>query len=127
MCDEDRAAASRPAGGMQGDEMTKTVADSVHEWEHAGMRCVRRCGILGAPCGYVEVPEGHPLYGVEFWDMACEPDVYGGVTYTGDLGVDGAWFVGFDMAHYGDFRTGDECERETERLAEQLRDWSEDD
>lgn len=69
MCDEDRAGASRPAGGMQGDEMTKTVADSVREWEHAGMRCVRRCGMLGAPCGYVEVPEGHPLYGVEFWDF----------------------------------------------------------
>lgn len=100
-------------------------------WEHAGMRCALRHGAFDAPCGYVFVPEGHPLHGVRQWDMADEPDVHGGITFAGRL--DGlGWAVGFDMAHYWDLkdvpgslemlplRSDDDCARETDRLAERL-------
>lgn len=107
--------------------------DVVKTWEHAGMTCVLRHGFLDIPCGYVALPEGHPLYGVEDTDMDEWPDVHGGVTWTGvpvgcsDLG----WLIGFDMGHDGDFennpwrciRTDEECVFETNRLAEQMADW----
>lgn len=101
-------------------------------WEHAGMTCALRYGAFDAPCGYVIVPEGHPLHGVRCWDIADEPDVHGGITFAGYLGEDPSlgWAVGFDMAHACDveyrqgearsIRTDDECIAETDRLAEQL-------
>lgn len=98
-------------------------------WEHAGMTCALLHGAFGAPCGYVFVPEGHPLHGVRHWDMADEPVAYGGITFSGCLNGLG-WAVGFDMAHACDLeyrqgevrciRSDEECVEETERLAESL-------
>lgn len=53
-------------------------------------------------CGYVVVPEGHPLYGMDdaFDDNVTSIQVHGGVTFLG--GDSGCWIVGFDMAHLGD-------------------------
>jgi len=110
----------------------------IKEWEHAGMTCALRHGAFDAPCGYVAVPEGHPLHGVqpksfrEFIDSPLHSiDVHGGVTFHRTMRNDPEqrWWVGFDMAHYDDFdeydhtrciRTDDECIAETNRLAEQL-------
>lgn len=109
--------------------------DVIKTWEHAGMTCVLRHGFLDIPCGYVALPEGHPLHGVEYQDMDEWPGVHGGVTWTGvlvgcpELG----WLIGFDMGHYGDFennpwrciRTDEECVFQTNLLAEQMARWGE--
>lgn len=114
------------------------MMDVVKTWEHAGMTCVLRHGFLGIPCGYVVLPEGHPLHGVEYQDMDDWPDVHGGVTWTGELigCPELGWLIGFDMGHDGDFecdpggeirfiRTDEDCVFETNRLAEQMADWGE--
>ena len=97
----------------------------VKTWRHSNMTCVVRHGVFDAPCGYVKIPEGHPLYKVNYFDyptpLCC--------TFSGELDGLQGWYVGFDMAHFGDFdpldhtkcvRTGKECEQETNRLAEQI-------
>lgn len=95
-------------------------------WEHEGLACLIRHGAFGCPCGYVAVPESHPLHGVSYSEY--ELDVHGGVTFAGDIEGYG-WCIGFDMAHYGDLspvdpftpvRTDEECALETNRLADQL-------
>ncbi|WP_273382568.1 hypothetical protein [Enorma phocaeensis] len=102
----------------------------VRKWEHAGMTCAIRHGVLGCPCGYVRVPEGHPFHGRRYDE--CDVEAYGGLTFSGEIGGEGGWWLGFDMAHIFDFdpglrpygmvplRTDDDCARETERLAERL-------
>lgn len=112
--------------------------DAVKTWEHAGMTCVLRHGYLGILCGYVALPEGHPLHGVKYQDMDEWPDVHGGVTWTGELigCSELGWLIGFDMGHDGDFecdlggeirfiRTDEDCVFETNRLADQMADWGE--
>lgn len=84
-------------------------------------------------CGYVLLPEGHPLYGADYDDVDFE--VHGGLTFAGDLY--GVWALGFDCAHYMDLVPGfhvkgisemevyrDEVyvKQEIERLAEQVED-----
>lgn len=58
MCDEDRAGASRPAGGMQGDEMTKkdehmsydeTGFVSISEARGRFNELARKCTTTGRP------------------------------------------------------------------------------
>lgn len=107
-------------------------------WEHAGMTCAMQRGRMGIPCGYVALPEGHPLHGVKYQNMDEWPNVHGGVTWTDvhsgcpELG----WLIGFDMGHDGDFecdpgggirfiRTDEACVSETNRLAEQMAGWGE--
>ena len=105
----------------------------IKEWTHAGMTCALRHGAFNAPCGYVAVPEGHPLHGKgqNMDSPVHDLDVHGGVTFTGKLRSDGQqrFWIGFDMAHWCDFapydhtlciRTDWECVAETNRLAEQL-------
>lgn len=102
----------------------------VRKWEHAGMTCAIRHGAFGAPCGYVRIPDGHPLHDVWYGD--CDVDAYGGLTFSGELpGEEGFW-LGFDMGHIDDMahisellkpipvRTDEDCEMETNRLAEML-------
>lgn len=117
------------------------------EWEAHGLACrVHWRRPLGFRCGYVRIPEGHPLYR-QHWTMENSPTerlaVHGGVNHSGELdGADG-WWVGFDCAHafdgfepegppslrrlretilgFGDHHwTLEEVVAETERLAEQV-------
>lgn len=103
----------------------------VKTWRHNNMTCVVRHGVFDAPCRYVEIPEGHTLYGVNYFDYLDSVRLYvhGGITFSGELDSIPGWYVGFDMAHFGDFdpldhtkcvRTDYECEQETNRLAEQI-------
>jgi hypothetical protein len=57
--------------------------------------------LLGARCGYIRVPEGHPWYEKSFMDIDVE--VHGGLTFSGfsEILGDGFW-VGFDCAHASD-------------------------
>lgn len=107
-------------------------------WEDdiTGLPClIRRNPSIGNLCGYVGVPEDHPLHGVDYsqciyiahgrecpdpeqeeWGYCDhEPqsliDVHGGVTFAGehpdDSEKDGPeWWVGFDCAHLGDVCPG---------------------
>jgi len=87
-----------------------------HEVEESGLRCVVVRGPMGAWCGYVEVPKGHPFFGLKSGGFMRDEnaidalDVHGGVTYAG-RGVDGMkegtigegrWYIGFDASHWGD-------------------------
>lgn len=49
-------------------------------------------------CGYVALPEGHPLYGVEYYD-ADFPDLgtYQPLSYSAEC--EGFWVLGFDCGH----------------------------
>ena len=99
-------------------------------WEHAGMTCAMRRCAFEAPCGYVLVPEWHPLHGAKYEEAESRLDVHGGVTFAGDLEGLG-YAVGFDMSHACDvkfipgtcyvipMRTDEESAEETNRLAEQ--------
>jgi hypothetical protein len=73
------------------------------EWlSKALFTCFIERNNLGAWCGYVEVPKGHPWHGAQ-----PNAQVHGGVTYA-ETDVDkgrpdrGRWVVGFDCGHGGD-------------------------
>lgn len=66
-----------------------------------------RCEIKRIPhgrhlCGYIVLPEFHPLRGLHYSDDLDDrlPDVHGGWTFSED--VNGAWTIGLDCAHSGD-------------------------
>jgi hypothetical protein len=79
--------------------------------EATGLDCLLVRNNMGALCGYVGVPEGHPSHGQGYDDVAVE--VHGGLTYADKcaglichdpkLGAsDNVWWLGFDCAHWGD-------------------------
>jgi len=97
--------------------------------EATGYACaINRVMGSGHLCGYVEIPQGHPLYGVDYsaritktptrelfdgWYLIDHDydtpgglfSVHGGVTYSGngDFFSDGnGWWYGFDCGHAGD-------------------------
>ena len=81
---------------------------------------IRRAPKTGALCGYVGVPESHPLFSVDYGDpRVVDILVHGGVTFADscdddeDEGIgichrpgsdesDVVWWLGFDCAHGGD-------------------------
>lgn len=52
----------------------------------------------GHLCGYVRIPEIHPFYNLEYYEI--DVDVHGGLTYSSEE-KNGYW-IGFDCAHYND-------------------------
>lgn len=85
------------------------------QWQDVatGYPCLIVRGGSGALCGYVGVPKGHPLHGVEHEDLPNldgpygvnysapgYPDGEGGVCHVPDPGEpDDVWWLGFDCAH----------------------------
>ena len=56
-------------------------------------------------CGYIYLPVGHPLHGVEYSFFGYDAvDVHGGWTYADSEGE--AWCVGFDCNHLYDYAPG---------------------
>lgn len=115
-------------------------------WKHAGLDCmlVRNQYFLHW-CGYVGVDSGHKFFNKNY--NAVDVGVHGGLTYSEFCGgyvchitedkEEKTWWFGFDCAHFGDlnalelmvssaahwvYRTEEYVKKETERLAEQLRD-----
>lgn len=87
--------------------------------EATGLPCLVKRNRMGALCGYVGVPNGHPLFGLGFGDSQIDGlDVHGGVTYgdrcqegdeahsichvPGPGEPDDVWWIGFDCAHSRD-------------------------
>lgn len=89
--------------------------------EKTGLDCLIVRNHLGALCGYVGVPEGHPLFAKD--DSAIDHDlrVHGGLTFSSFCQEahgeesharichvplpgrpDRVWWLGFDCAHLGD-------------------------
>ena len=69
------------------------------EWTtEAGLKAQVCATPMGHRCGYVGVPEGHPLYGKHYDDV--DVDVHGGLTFSND--EDGLWLFGYDCAHFDD-------------------------
>jgi hypothetical protein len=85
--------------------------------------------MLGIWNGYVGLPLGHPLYGMELFDVGDLADVHGGITWA-DYSLpgresDGHWWLGFDTAHHGDKIPGiDNLPPETqERIKKRAREF----
>lgn len=81
----------------------------VKEWEHAGFKCVIiKHSTMGHYCGYVYLPEDHPLAGRGDEDINMLASVHGGVTYGAweEEGEEKFYVVGFDCAHAGDYMPG---------------------
>lgn len=76
----------------------------------AGLRAVVIMGTIGFRCGYVGVPQGHPLHGVGYDDVRQADgdwlDVHGGLTFADGYGTypveSNLWFFGYDCGHAGD-------------------------
>ena len=67
---------------------------------------INRALPMGHLCGYVEIPKGHPLHGVDYRNIDQLLDVHGGLTFA-DRDAPGVanrsgWWLGFDCAHHGD-------------------------
>lgn len=88
--------------------------------------------------GYVIIPKGHPLYGVDYDDIhELMPSLYvhGGLTYSNYVTSDNpiysegdGWIVGFDTNHYGDNPNNwkkEDVIKETENLKKQLMNYKE--
>ena len=85
------------------------------EFRASGFPCILVRSGLGAWCGYVGVPPGHPWHSKGYDDV--EANVHGGLTYAEPCtGVvcrepqpgesDNVWWLGFDCAHSGDIVPG---------------------
>ena len=70
-----------------------------------GYICVVAINPIGFRCGYVGVPDNHPIRSKDY-DLDFE--VHGGLTYSGYLDqyknnlFNGLWFLGFDCGHAED-------------------------
>ncbi|MDE1854643.1 MAG: hypothetical protein KGI38_13035 [Thaumarchaeota archaeon] len=120
-----------------GGKATKGESPIEKEWVHAGLKCKVIFVRHAHRCGYVAGPKGHLAYAKSYDDI--DVSVHGGLTY-GET-KDGLTWFGFDCAHSGDAMSGemakynfdrdahfwilDEVVKETNRLAEQLRDLTE--
>lgn len=112
-----------------GRDAWKSEPDLV-EWidETTGLACLVQRSSIGAWCGYVAVPTGHPTHGKDYYTYSLSLDdaekfslddirvmreindirVHGGLTYAGNCrkhanAPKDAWWFGFDCAHAGDF------------------------
>lgn len=80
------------------------------EWTAHGFTCIVHRGPVGALCGYVGVPPGHPWHGKGYDDV--EARVHGSLTYAdacqGEIchvpapgEPEHLWWLGFDCSHGG--------------------------
>lgn len=103
------------------------------KWEddQSGLPCLILRGPMGALCGYVGVPAGHPWHGRDYrwydddgneidnpvaqievhggvtYAMPCDGDPENGVCHVAEPGADDdVWWVGFDTAHGNDYVPG---------------------
>lgn len=88
------------------------------EWRAKGtprVACLMVRNAMGAWCGYVGVPPGHPWHGLGYDQIDAE--AHGGLTYSDSCGgpichvprlgeSDDVWWVGFDCIHYMDDAPG---------------------
>lgn len=76
------------------------------------------------PTAYVEIPKNHPYYKAGYDDIDIDIEVHGGLTYSGDMGKDGEWYLGWDYAHCEDYFGCVELYREALDLPEWTPEWT---
>lgn len=78
-----------------------------NDFSYLGFRCVVTGVSTGHRCGFIAIPEGHPLHG-QNREQLKEIDIYGGWTFcessanypvTTDHPT---WWIGFDCGHSGE-------------------------
>lgn len=78
------------------------------EWRSHGFACLIVRNAMGALCGYVGVPDSHPLHGRDYSDVALT--AHGGLTFSDSCHgpichvpqpgePDNVWWFGFDCSH----------------------------
>jgi hypothetical protein len=86
--------------------------------EETGMACLVVRGPVGALCGYVGVPDGHPWHGMHFRDVDAGEDLHRELSYShecqgdpngetvchvaGDGEPDTLWWLGFHCSYARD-------------------------
>ena len=90
-------------------------------WQEPGLYAQRNWA--KAWCGYVQVPEGHALFGADYsslWQWPYDDGTasldyilqcHGGITYAGPsywTTPRAGWWLGFDCSHSGDLTPHDE-------------------
>ena len=100
------------------------------DFDSDGIPCILHRGPLGAWCGYIAVPPGHPWHGKPYGEVRVVPtedrdewpDVHGGLTYSESCAgaichvpkpgeSDDVWWLGFDCNHSGDLSLFDYAHR----------------
>jgi len=87
------------------------------EWRARGFPCLMVRSRVGAWCGYVGLPPGHPYYGLDLDDEQLGVSVHGGVSYAAARSghvchashpgePDAVWWIGFDCVHHDDLAPG---------------------
>lgn len=90
------------------------------EWRTHGFACLIVRNRMGALCGYVGVPEGHPWHGKDYkHESLSDVTAHGGLTFADKCQeggkichvpqpgeADSVWWLGFDCAHLGDTTPG---------------------
>lgn len=85
------------------------------EWISNGLKCIVVFQKGGYRCGYVEVPQTHPLFGKHYNNYINDSinieikdffNVHGGITFSGECSEYSTttknWWFGFDCAHWND-------------------------
>lgn len=123
---------------LWGDGPWQTEPDRL-EWRDAfsGLPCLIVRNAVGALCGYVGVPPGHPWHGKNYDDVDAQ--AHGGLTYS--AACDGpichvpapgepadVWWLGFDCAHFMDLVPVSVANRRSRPISFQMaaveRQWS---
>lgn len=84
-----------------GDGPWQNEPDSF-EKEYKGYKYMGLRNVLGAWCGYVQIPKGNQYYDKDYKDIE-DLDVHGGLTYSGSCGIPDTFWIGFDCSHYLDY------------------------
>jgi hypothetical protein len=99
------------------------------EWRAHGFVCLVVRGPVGALCGYVGVPPGHPWHGQGYDDV--EAEAHGGLTYAEHCAghvchvpapgePEHLYWLGFDCAHMHDYAPATEHAIKRIRLGREL-------
>lgn len=107
--------------------------------EATGLDCLIVRNRVGSLCGYVGLPESHPLHGKDFMgENAPDVEVHGGLTFSsfcmehGDESrsichvpepgrPDRIWWFGFDCSHAGDYDPRKEADYRDRGLIFEIR------
>lgn len=90
------------------------------EWRAHGLPCLIVRNRMGALCGYVGLPPGHPYHGHPYNSAEFDPEavsVHGGLSFANECGGHichvpeagepaAVWWLGFDCGHWRDWIPG---------------------
>jgi len=87
------------------NQLAKTIASEpwIKVFEAEGLICIIIRNVLMNYCGYVVIPNNHPLYGKPQEEIEDLLEVHGGITHVGSLSwAPNLFLIGFDCGHAHD-------------------------